>query len=346
MQKRNLSNRAISVTMHDVAKLAGVSQSTVSRVLSQSSLVIPISEETRQRVLEAVDQLSYYPNLTARSLRAQHSYMIAIMIGDISNSFYHSIVRTIQKVAHEQHYDVLIAYTEQLYENEKYFCEAMIRRPVDGIIMSPYHLTNEELDQLIKRTGASVVVLANHIDHPQIDRVYADDGQGAHEATRWLIEQKHHQRLGFIGVPAGYPPGDRRLAGFKRAVDEAGLSWNPDYFQEGDFTIESGQRAIHALLDLPQPPTAVFACNDLMAIGAINTALDRGWRIPEDIAVVGFDNIAEATIIRPNLTTVAQFPIDMGQQLAQALFERIEGVETGPQRSFEIPLQLIERQST
>lgn len=120
----------------------------------------------------------------------------------------------------------------------------------------------------------------------------------------------------------------------------------PDYEATGDFTVESGQRAIRELLSLPEPPTAVFACNDLMAIGAINAALDMGVRIPEDLAIVGFDNIPEATLIRPKLTTVAQYPVEMARQLASALFERMEGQETGAKRSFEIPLQRIERQST
>src|SRR5258708_40205614 len=121
------------VTMRDVARLAGVSQSTVSRVLSNTSSVVPISEETYQRVLEAVTTLGYYPNLTARSLRAQHTFMIAMMIADISNPFYHFMVRSVQDSAYSHNYDMLIANTDHIYENERHFCETIMRRPVDGV---------------------------------------------------------------------------------------------------------------------------------------------------------------------------------------------------------------------
>jgi DNA-binding LacI/PurR family transcriptional regulator len=332
--------------MRDVAKLAGVSQSTVSRVLSNTPSSVPISEETAQKVFAAVAHLGYYPNLTARSLRAQHSFMIAIMIADISNAFYHFIVRTVQDIARQHHYDVLIANTDQIYENEKSFCEAIMRRPVDGVIMVPYHLTDEEIDQFINRTGTPVVALASYLKHKAVDVVFADDESGTYNAVKWLINDKHHERVGFIGVPENYPPGMRRHNGYKRAMQDARLPLIPEYQQQGDFTVESGQTTMHTLLSLPQPPTAVFICNDLMAIGAINMALDMNFRVPQDIAVVGFDNIPEATLIRPKLTTVAQFPVDMGRQLAVALLERIEGQETGPRRAFELPLQLIERDST
>jgi DNA-binding LacI/PurR family transcriptional regulator len=332
--------------MRDVAKLAGVSQSTVSRVLSNTLSTVPISEETSQKVYDAVAQLGYFPNLTARSLRAQQTYLIAVMIADISNAFYHSIVRTVQDIARQHHYDVLIANTDQIYENEKHFCEAMMRRPVDGVIMVPYHLTDEEIDLLIQRTGVSVVALASYLNHPAVDTVFSDDESATNDAVTWLIEKKGHSKIGFIGVPDDLPPGVRRRKGYWRALEKAGIDIRPDYEVKGDFTVESGQHAIRTLMQVPEPPTAVFVCNDLMAIGAVHTALDMGFRIPEDVAIVGFDNIPEATLIRPNLTTVAQFPVEMAQQLARALFERIEGSETGYKRRFEIPLQLIERQST
>src|SRR5258708_32831048 len=211
MRKRNNSNRVSPVKMHDVAKLAGVSQSTVSRVLSKSSSVVPISEKTVRRVQEAVDQLGYYPNLTARSLRAQQTNMIAIMIADISNAFYHYIVRTVQDIAHQHHYDVLIANTDHVYDNEKHFCEAMMRRPVDGAIMVVYHLQDEDLDLLIKRTGSAVVTLSNDITHPMVDRVYSEDGKAFYETTKWRIDEKHHERIGYIGVSTSYKLTQRRF---------------------------------------------------------------------------------------------------------------------------------------
>src|SRR5258708_27987145 len=169
MKQLRMKERPSTVTMHDVARLAGVSQSTVSRVLSKTPSLVPISEETSKKVLDAVEQLGYFPNLTARSLRVQQSNMIALMIADISNPFYHAIVRTVQDIARHHNYDVLIANTDMIYENEVHFCEAMMRRPVDGVIMVPYHLTNEQINQLIERTGTSVVALASYLQLSNAD---------------------------------------------------------------------------------------------------------------------------------------------------------------------------------
>lgn len=346
MVKKKSEMRGAEVTMRDVAKLAGVSQSTVSRVLSQKQSLVPISEETARKVHEAIAALDYYPNLAARSLRGQSTKLIAIMIADISNPLYHTMVRTVQNIARQHGYDVLVANTDQVYENEQHFCEAMMRRPVDGIVMVPYHLTDDEIGNLMDRTGAYVVALASHLRHPEVDRVFSDDGNASYETVKWLIEEKRHRRIAFIGVPENYPPGMRRHRGYVRAMQEAGLPILPGYEQQGDFTVASGQEAMHALLQLSERPTAVFVCNDLMAIGANLAAGDRGVRVPDEVALVGFDNIPEGTYIRPQLTTIAQFPKEFGTQLANALFERIEGKVTGPGRSFQIPLQRIEREST
>jgi LacI family transcriptional regulator len=342
---RKTSQNQRSITMRDVALLAGVSQSTVSRVLSEADSAIAISEETYKKVRDAVEQLGYYPNITARSLRQQKSEMIAIMIADISNPFYHSIVRAVQDVARGHNYDVLIANTDHLYENERHFCKAMMRRPVDGIIMVPYHQTAESIDVLMRRTGAEVVVLGQHIFHPTVDIFHADDELATYSTVEWLIRDKQHQRIGFIGVP-DTKPSLRRYVGYVDALEKADIPIQEEYIEMGDWTVESGKNAMLKLLALPKRPTAVFACNDHMAIGALNTVIDSGLRVPEDVAIVGFDNIPATTLVRPQLTTIAQHPIEMGQQLAEALFERIEGTYSGIRRAFTGELTLIEREST
>lgn len=334
-----------TITMRDVALKAGVSQGTVSRVLNGTSTSISISDDTQQRVMKAVQELGYYPNLAARTLRTQRTHLIAIMIADISNPFYHSIVRTIQDIVRVKDYDVIIANTDHHYEDEKRFCAAVMRRAVDGVIMVPFHLTTEEIDQVIERTGTSIVALGKHITHPAVDLVYADDQLATYEGVRWLIQEQKHERVGFIGVPDSFPPGPRRLRGYQSALAEAGMEVNPDYLAFGDFTAETGHQAMQNFLALPNPPTAVFACNDRIAIGAIAAAQDAGRRVPQDVAVMGFDNIPEATLIRPHLTTMAQHPARMGQRLAQALLERIEGTYTGAQRLFEVPCTLVKRDS-
>jgi LacI family transcriptional regulator len=331
--------------MRDVANLAGVSQSTVSRVLSQKDSDISISEETNRKVFEAVAKLGYYPNLTARSLRTQRTHMIAVMIADISNPFYHFITRTIQDIAVHHDYDVLISNTDHIHAYEQRFCQTMMRRPVDGIVLIPYHLTNDDIDELLRRTGAAITVLGRHITHPGVDVVSADDEKATYDTVRWLIHEKGHHRIGFVSGPPHFSVSVRRQRGYERAMNEAGLEIESRWIQEGDFTQEAGQRTMVALLALRNKPTAVFSCNDIMAIGALNAARELNLRVPEDIAIVGFDNVPAATLVRPTLTTVAQYPIDMGRLLAEALFERIDGKVVGEQRRFDVRCELIVRQS-
>ena len=344
-KESNSQQRPKPVTMRDVAKMANVSQSTVSRVLNRSTSAVPIGESTRVKVLEAVAKLGYHPNLHAGSLRGQKTRLIAMMIADIANPFYQAMARAVQDVAHARRYDVLVVNSDHLSENEQLFCESMIRRPVDGIIAVPYHLTTDDLDDLIVRTGVSVAVLGQHICHPQIDTVGCDDEGATYDTVRWLIEEKGHKRIGFVGVKQAFPPGKRRYAAFVRAMQEAQLPIPPEYIKIGDWQVESGQRAMCELLALAEPPTAVFVCNDQMAIGALLKAQERGLRVPEDVAIVGFDDIPAASWVRPNLTTVAQYPTKIGTQLAKAVFERIDGIAVGERRLFHVSCRLIKRES-
>ncbi len=332
-------------TMRDVARLAGVSQPTVSRVLNKTNTSIPVSQDTYQRVMAAVKELGYRPNMTARSLRTQRTQMIAVMIADITNAFYHSIVRVIQAIARQHDYDVLISSSDHRYENERHFCEAVLRRPVDGIIMVPIHLTFKDLDRLLTLSGAPIVALGEHTRHPQVDVVHMDDRQATYDAVRWLADTRGYQRFGCIAVPESLPPGPRRLQGFNQALTDAGLAFEPHRVLWGDFTIESGREAAQQLMAQGELPDVLFAFNDLMAIGAILTFLDAGLRVPDDVAVMGFDDIWEATIIRPRLTTIAQKPEDIGRKLATALFERIDGEVEGPRRFFTSPYDIIPRES-
>ena len=332
-------------TMQDVARLAGVSQPTVSRVLNNTKTTIPVSKKTRDKVYAAVKELGYRPNMTARSLRTQRTQMISLLVADITSSFYHHMAQAVQEVARAHDYDMLIANSDHVYENEKRFCEAVIRRPVDGVIMVPQHLTYEDLDDLITITNTPIAVLGQHIDHPAVDVVGADDEQATFEAISWLIAERGYNSFGYIGVSFDYPPSPRRWGGFKRAVDSAGIALDPDFLVQGDWSLESGRAAIARLLELGRLPSAIFALNDLMAIGAILALQDAGLSVPDDVAVMGFDNMREATMVRPKLTTIAQYPTEIGQKVTEALFDRIEGRGPEHRREITVPLKLIVRES-
>jgi len=340
-------NNKRKVTMRDVARAANVSQSTVSRILSPSASKsdVPISEETKEKVLAVVKESGYQPNQYARSLRGQKNHVIAMLIGDISNPFYHPMVRAVQDVASQYHYSVMVANSDHLYEKEMIFCEALLRRPVDGAVMIPYHLTDDDLQNLITRTGIAIGAVGNHIQHPEVDVAYADDTKASYEAVHWLIEKRGHQRIGMICASHKFPVTIRRYGAFQQAMQDSGLSVPAEYVVEGDWSVESGRRAIATLLALPTPPTAVFAASDTIAIGALDAAEKMNYRVPEDIAIIGFDDIPAASWVRPQLSTVAQYPGAMGTLLAKALFERISGEYNGPSRRFEVPCRFFERAS-
>lgn len=345
MKPPNRENGKSSVTMHDVARLARVSQSTVSRVLNNSYQGIPISEETRERVMNAIRELGYYPNLHAGSLRGQKTKMLAVMIADISNPFYHPMVRAVQDVARSHKYDVIVSNTDHVAEVEYHFLESIIRRPVDGVLLVPYHLTNSDIDQLIQRGCSAVAAVGQHVNHPLVDVAFGSDDRAIFEAVSWLIQRGPHRRIAYIGVTRGHQTGERRYQAVLAALRAAGLHVPQDYFQEGDWSPASGDQAMRTLLALPEPPTAVFVANDLMAMGAMEAARQWGIRVPEDLAVVGFDDIPVASWVRPRLTTVAQYPEEMGDTLVRALFERIDGEYEGAGRRYEIPCRLVIRDS-
>ena len=295
--------------------------------------------------MAVIEELGYRPNQYARSLRGRKVHMIGMVIADIGNPFYHPMVRAVQDVAFQNHYDVMIANSDHSREKELLFCESIERRPVDGVVIIPYHLNDEDLSNLIARTGVVISAVGNHILNPNIDVIYADDFKASYDATRWLIEKRGHQRIAMICANHEFPVIVRRYGAFHQAMIESGLPVRPEYLVEGDWSFESGQRAIRKLLSLPEPPTAVFAVSDTMAIGALETALELGYRVPEDIAIIGFDNIPDASWVRPRLTSVAQYPEKMGYLLAKTLFQRLQGDYSGPGRRFEVPCHLIERES-
>jgi DNA-binding LacI/PurR family transcriptional regulator len=339
------ASRLESVTMRDVGRAAGVSQSTVSRVLTPTTTGVPINEATRRRVLAKVKELGYHPNLYARSLRGKKSHMLAMMVADITNPFYHPLVRAVQDVAVQHRYDVMIANTDHTREKEQLFFESVLRRPVDGAILVPYYLSADDLDNLMVRTGVTVAAVGKHIDHPRIDLSYADDARATHDLIAWLIKARGHRRIAMICADLSFPVTVGRLDAYRRALADAGLNAPAEYVVAGDWTFETGQRAMRELMVLPDRPTAVFAASDTIAIGALEEAEVLNLRVPEDVAIVGFDDIPEAQWVRPRLTTVAQNPSEMGRQLAIALFERIESNPTRERRVFEVPCRFIERET-
>ena len=265
--------RPEAVTMRDVGRAAGVSQSTVSRVLTPTSTSLPINEATRRRVLAKVKELGYHPNQYARSLRGKKSHMLAIMVADITNPFYHPLVRAIQDVAVQHRYDVMIANTDHTREKEELFFESVLRRPVDGAIVVPYYLNADDFDNLMTRTGVTIAAVGKHVQHPLIDLSFSDDARASHDLVAWLIKARGHRRIAMVCADLPFPVTVGRVDAFRRGPGRGRVDRrHPNTSCPGDWTFETGQRGLRELMALPEPPTAIFAASDTIAIGALEEA--------------------------------------------------------------------------
>jgi LacI family transcriptional regulator len=328
-------------TQYDVAQRAGVSQATVSHILNKST-TISFPEETRQRVLTAMAELGYIPDRTARSLRTNKTYTIAAIIPDITNPFYPTFVRGIQDITKQNSYDLVIYNTDGILEEERQSLNSIKQNRVDGLIVVPFHLSEKELLDV----NTPVVQLIQKPDvPPALDSVFIDNVAAARKVVDHLIE-RGHTRIGMIAGQENTPPRQNRILGYQQAIAEHHIPLDEILIQAGDYTEQGGYETMLELLKLPAPVSAVFAANDLMAMGALMAIREAGLRVPDDIAVAGFDDIPAAHLVTPSLTTITQYQQNIGQRAAEMLFERLNGSESGAARSIEMSFSLIVREST
>lgn len=329
-------------TQMDVARHAGVSQTTVSQILNGNEAV-DIPESTQKRVLEAVSALGYLPNRVARSLRTQKTYTVACIIPDITNPFYPALERGIQQVSEEEGYDVIIYNTDGRQEKEQQVITSLGEGRIDGVIGVFFHTKADALIDLISN-GIAVVRIearARKTGVQPLDNLYLDNVAAAEAATNYLCD-RGYQRIAMISAP--YGPQSERLEGYRRAL--LTRKRNPHIVEANDFTEQGGQHVMASLLEARAPPDAVFAANDLMAVGALLEAHRRGLSVPKDIAVMGFDDIQFARLTTPALSTVRQPQEKIGERAAELLFDRLKRGVKEPGRSEEITFEIIVRAST
>ena len=331
-------------TQADVARVANVSQAMVSYVLNETAPV-SISPEVRQRIQNAIQQLGYQPNRAARSLRTSKTYTIAAIIPDILNPFYPAFVRGIQDVADDRGYDVITYNTDGLAAKEHKYIQSMLEARVDGLVAVLFHTSARELFPLLDHNIPVIRLEAieKAAGARPLDNIYLDNMAGARAAVTLLID-KGHTRIGLLAGPEG--PSHYRLLGYQSALEAHHIPVSPELIQRGDFNEVGGYSAMVTLLGLNPPPTAIFASNDLMAMGAYLAIKEAGLDIPRDIAVVGFDNIPTSNLVSPPLTTVDQFQHQVGQRAAAMLLERLQEVSWSSGRSEQQPYQLVVRAST
>lgn len=331
------------VTQADVARAAGVSQAMVSYVLNESKN-ISVPDETKQRILDAMQELGYVPNRAARSLRTSKTSTIGCVIPDIANPFYPAFVRGIQDVVDNNGYDLVMYNTDGLAPKEEKAIRSLRQARVDGVVGVFFHSNARNLAALLEHQVAVVRLeaTAKRLGELPLDNIYVDNIVASQHAVAYLV-QRGYQRIAMLTNEPG--PGQPRVVGFRAALAECGRNAPDFYVQIGAFTVEGGAEGMQRLLALAPPPDAVFAANDLMAIGAMMACKAHGLRVPEDVAVMGFDDIPTDQIVSPALTTVSQFQNNLGRKSAELLFERIEGKAPPAGRNVEMPFEIVVRGS-
>ncbi len=306
------------VNIKMVAKEAGVSVATVSRVLNHPETV---SEDTKKHVLSIMKQLSYTPNSLARGLALNKSNTIALLIPNILNPKHMEIAKGVEDVAHQKKYNILLCNTEGKKDKEKEYINILINRKVDGIIFSNCLLSDNEIQELASQKAP--VVLIGKKTRNDINVVYTDYYSGAYEATTHLVELGY-KRIAHITGPRWQDENIDKEKGYEKALQDNNLPVHKKYIIAGDNDINGGYLAAKKLMRMSEPPEAIFAANDLMAIATLDAARASGFKVPENIAVVGFDNISMSALVEPKLTTVSQPIYKMGLLAARLLFDNIE----------------------
>ena len=327
-------------TIRDVALRAEVSITSVSHVLNNTR---PVSDAVRERVTAAMSELGYQPNLLARSLRRGHSNTLGMIVPDNVNPFFAEIARGIEDISFKHGYSLILCNSDANLEKELLYSGVLADKQVDGIIFVAAGLSAEHVQSLHQRQ-IPVVIVDREIPEAQSDSVLANHEMGGWLATQHLLEQGH-RRIGCITGPAQLSSSADRTNGYRRALTEAGITPDESLILAGDFRYESGYQAVQRLLVHETPPTAVFAGNDLMAIGAISGAADKGYSVPQDFSVIGFDGVPLTSFTNPPLTTVAQPMYEMGGLAAVLLLERIQGSKVTPIRRV-LNTRLVVRRST
>ena len=327
-------------TMKQVAERAGVSTSTVSHVINNTRKV---SNDVRERVLAIIAETRYIPSAVARSLKNDRTNTIGMMVPNSSNPYFAELIQGIEDAAFKLSYNIILcnAYDDPI--KQAAYLRVLLEKRIDGLILLSSG-ADAALADLLRTANVPMVLVDREVAGVEADFIESNHEEGGYLATRYLVNLGH-RRIGCVSGPAELQPSRDRVAGYRRALAEAGIEDDPAYLLHSDFTSEGGFNAFGKLLALPSPPTAIFASNDLMAIGGICAAAEAKVRVPQQLSVVGYDDIALASYSTPRLTTVAQPKYAMGEMITHLLLERIAGGHL-PLRRELLKTRLVERQST
>lgn len=311
----------IGIKIQDVAKKAGVSIASVSRVINGYEHV---SDKLRSRVTDAVNELDYKPNQIAKSLASQKTNLIGILVPDLKYQYYANMLSSIEEYASENNYNIIVCNIKENLEKEIRYINILREMWVDGIILMHEKL-NDDIEKLLCDCQIPIVLASIKLKDLQFPSVNIDDYRASYDATQYLIDLGHEKIAIIAGDMKDYTAGYLRFKGYKQALRDNGIPFKEEYFQQGNFKIEDGYNAMGKLIGNNEDlPTGIFAVGDSMAVGAMNCARDMGYNVPNDFSIIGFDNIDLAKAFRPRLTTINQPAEKIGELAIELLIKHIE----------------------
>jgi LacI family transcriptional regulator, galactose operon repressor len=341
MPVTDVAHRPSRVTIREIADLAGVSIATVSRVVNGRS---DVSEETRELVSSVIREHGYATNRSARSLSAGRTGLVGVLVPLVYPVYFSAILAGAAEALYEQDLRLLLSPTGHEHDREVSLLDRLVHGATDGALLFLPEESSDELERLVEQGYRFVIVDPRLRLDARIPSVSAAHASGADQAMRHLLGLGH-RRIAAITGPRGWVATEDRRRGYNAALADAGILPDPSLEAEADWEITGGVEAAGSLLDLPDPPTAIFAFNDNLAIGAIQAARARGLRVPEDLSVVGFDDVEHATIITPTLTTVRQPLAEMGRTAVSLLVRLLER-QRFEMLHVELGTRLVVREST
>lgn len=307
----------LSITIFDVAEKSGYSISTVSRVINNSKSVRP---QTREAILKVIEEMGFVPNNIAQSLVNKTTKMVGIIVADINNPFYSEMVRGIEDEISKCGYSVIVCNSDENMDKEKHIIDVLLKKQVDGIIFTGGRGEGDEYNQHVEELSYKIpVVLSNEcLENSNTYSVSCYKEKGAYDATNHLIKMGH-RRIGFINGLENFRPSIEKLEGYKRALIANNIEFDSTIVYSSNYHIEGGAKGAEYLLNIENPPTAIFTANDLMATGAMKKIKYLGKSIPDDISLVGFDDVYLTEILDPSLTSVSQRIYEQGKEAAKII---------------------------
>ncbi len=326
-------------TIKDVARRAGVAPITASRVINNSGYV---SAETRRRVEAAIEELGYVPNRVARSLRSKRTQTLALVLTDITNPFWTTVARGVEDAARMGGFSVILGNTDESEPREYEYVQVLLQKQVDGFLLVPTRHGARSV-ALIQRQKVPLVVLDRTVE-ANVDTVRSDSIGGARALTHHLISLGH-RRIAMLTGPREVSTAVDRALGYRQALEEAGIPVEGDLIRFGPYTQQAGYAMTLSILSLSPRPTAIFAGNNFIAVGALRALREAGLQVPEDVSLVAYDDLPPNFLVEPFLTVAAQRAYEMGQVATQLLLTRLAEQEPGQPQEIVLPTELIIRRS-